>query len=58
MRAIDRAFIVRMLMCGSQVLMEVVSTKGTYSMIVPIITLLLQPLGVSELITQRVRVFL
>ena len=35
MRAIGRAVIVSVPMCASRVLLEVVSTKGTYGMLVP-----------------------
>ena len=35
MRVIGRAVIVHVPMCASQVLLEVVSTKGTYVMLVP-----------------------
>ena len=58
MCAIDRAVIIRMPMCASRVLLEVVSTKGMYGMVVPMNTPLLQPRDVSELITYIGRVFL
>ena len=58
MRAIGRAVIVRVPICASRILLEVVSTEGTYGMLVPMNTPLLQPRDVSYLITQSGRVFL
>ena len=58
MRALGRAINVRVLMCSSQVLLEVVSMKGTYGILVPMNTPLLQPRDASELITKSGRVIL
>ena len=58
MSALGLAVIVRVPMCASRVLLEVVSTKGMYGMLVPMNTPLLQPRDVSELITSSGRVFL
>ena len=57
MRAFGRAVMVRVPMCLSRVLFEVVSTIGTYDMVVPMNTPMLQPRDVREFITQSGRIF-
>ena len=51
MRALGWAIGIHVPMCSSRVLLEVVSTKGTYGILVPMSTPLLQPREASELIT-------
>ena len=51
MRALGRTVIVHVPMCASQALLEVVSMKGMYGMLVTMNTPVLQPRDISELIT-------
>ena len=60
MRALGRAIGFNVPMCLSRVLLglQVVSTKGTYGILVPMNTPLLQPRDARELITLSGRVIL